>query len=87
MKKMAASNVLIVGLQGLGAEIGNLSSCMSMTINSPFDQAKNVALAGVKSVTIFDPEPVTIQDLSSQACNLVLTPDFGYNPILVFPSC
>lgn len=23
MKKMAASNVLIVGLQGLGAEIGN----------------------------------------------------------------
>ncbi|KAF8165027.1 ubiquitin activating enzyme [Crassisporium funariophilum] len=49
MKKMAASNVLIVGLQGLGAEI-----------------AKNIALAGVKSVTIFDPEEVTIQDLSSQ---------------------
>ncbi|KAF5388441.1 hypothetical protein D9615_000146 [Tricholomella constricta] len=49
MKRMAVSNVLIVGLQGLGAEI-----------------AKNIALAGVKSVTIFDPEPVTIQDLSSQ---------------------
>ncbi|KAF8175962.1 ubiquitin activating enzyme [Mycena galopus ATCC 62051] len=49
MKKMAASNVLIVGIQGLGVEI-----------------AKNIALAGVKSVTIFDPEPVTIQDLSSQ---------------------
>lgn len=49
MKRMAASNVLIVGLQGLGAEI-----------------AKNVVLAGVKSVTIYDPEPVTIQDLSSQ---------------------
>ena len=29
MKKMAASNVLIVGLQGLGAEIGNSSSCVS----------------------------------------------------------
>ncbi|KAG5654065.1 hypothetical protein H0H81_007791 [Sphagnurus paluster] len=29
-------------------------------------EAKNIALAGVKSVTIFDPEPVTIQDLSSQ---------------------
>ncbi|KAG5646462.1 hypothetical protein DXG03_003512 [Asterophora parasitica] len=27
---------------------------------------KNVALAGVKSVTIYDPEPVTIKDLSSQ---------------------
>lgn len=49
MKKMAASNVLIVGLQGLGAEI-----------------AKNVCLAGVKSVTLYDPEPVTMQDLSSQ---------------------
>jgi len=49
MKKMAASNVLIVGVQGLGVEI-----------------AKNLVLAGVKSVTIFDPEPVTVQDLSSQ---------------------
>ncbi|KAG6841309.1 hypothetical protein C0991_012308 [Blastosporella zonata] len=29
-------------------------------------EAKNVALAGVKSVTIFDPEPVTVHDLSSQ---------------------
>lgn len=49
MKRMAVSNVLIVGLQGLGVEI-----------------AKNVALAGVKSVTIYDPELVTVQDLSSQ---------------------
>ncbi|KAF8742413.1 hypothetical protein AX14_004632 [Amanita brunnescens Koide BX004] len=49
MKKMAASNVLIVGMQGLGVEI-----------------AKNVVLAGVKSVTIYDPEPVRVQDLSSQ---------------------
>ena len=28
--------------------------------------AKNVILAGVKSVTVFDPEPVEIKDLSSQ---------------------
>lgn len=49
MKKMASSNVLIVGVQGLGVEI-----------------AKDIVLAGVKSVTIYDPEPVTIQDLSSQ---------------------
>ncbi|KAF9008754.1 ubiquitin activating enzyme [Cyathus striatus] len=49
MKRMAASNVLIVGLQGLGVEI-----------------AKNIILAGVKSVTVYDPEPVSIQDLSSQ---------------------
>jgi len=31
--------------------------------------AKNVVLAGVKSVTIFDPEPVTIQDLGTQVCD------------------
>ncbi|EKM59140.1 uncharacterized protein PHACADRAFT_249384 [Phanerochaete carnosa HHB-10118-sp] len=49
MKRMAASNVLIVGLRGLGVEI-----------------AKNLVLAGVKSVTVYDPEPVEIQDLSSQ---------------------
>ncbi|KAF8640005.1 hypothetical protein AX17_001250 [Amanita inopinata Kibby_2008] len=49
MKKMAASNVLIVGMQGLGVEI-----------------AKNVVLAGVKSVTIYDPDPVTVQDLGTQ---------------------
>lgn len=49
MKRMAASNVLIVGLRGLGTEI-----------------AKNVALAGVKSLTIYDPNPVKIEDLSTQ---------------------
>lgn len=49
MKQMSVSNVLIVGLRGLGAEI-----------------AKNVALAGVKSVTLYDPSPVALADLSSQ---------------------
>eukprot|EP00842_Homolaphlyctis_polyrhiza_P004144 jgi/Hompol1/4730/HPOL_003853-RA len=49
MQKMSVSNVLIVGLKGLGVEI-----------------AKNVILAGVKSVTLYDPEPVEIADLSSQ---------------------
>ncbi|CAI2176207.1 9623_t:CDS:10 [Funneliformis geosporum] len=49
MKKMGSSNVLIVGLKGLGVEI-----------------AKNVVLAGVKSVTLYDPESVRISDLSTQ---------------------
>ncbi|KAI7827274.1 hypothetical protein BX661DRAFT_182968 [Kickxella alabastrina] len=39
MKKMSSSNVLVVGLKGLGCEI-----------------AKNIILAGVKSVTLYDPE-------------------------------
>ncbi|KAK2877226.1 hypothetical protein FQN49_001325 [Arthroderma sp. PD_2] len=49
MKRMGSSNVLIVGLKGLGVEI-----------------AKNIALAGVKSLTLFDPAPAAISDLSSQ---------------------
>lgn len=49
MLKMASSNVLIIGLRGLGIEI-----------------AKNVALAGVKSLSLYDPNTVTLQDLSSQ---------------------
>jgi len=49
MQKMGVSNVLIVGLRGLGVEI-----------------AKNVILTGVKSVTIYDPEPVDYFDLSAQ---------------------
>lgn len=49
MKRMGTSNVLVVGLKGLGVEI-----------------AKNIALAGVKSLTLYDPAPVAISDLSSQ---------------------
>ncbi|KAI0100830.1 putative ubiquitin-protein ligase [Nemania sp. FL0031] len=49
MKRMGASNILIVGLKGLGVEI-----------------AKNIALAGVKSLTLHDPTPAAIADLSSQ---------------------
>ncbi|KFX87038.1 hypothetical protein V490_08613 [Pseudogymnoascus sp. VKM F-3557] len=49
MKRMSASNVLIVGLKGLGVEV-----------------AKNIALAGVKSLTLYDRTPAAISDLSSQ---------------------
>lgn len=49
MKRMGASNVLIVGLRGLGVEI-----------------AKNIALAGVKSLSLYDPAETQLSDLSSQ---------------------
>ncbi|KDE04948.1 ubiquitin-activating enzyme E1 1 [Microbotryum lychnidis-dioicae p1A1 Lamole] len=49
MKRMAASDVLIIGLDGLGVEI-----------------AKNVCLAGVKSVTVSDPTPASVPDLGTQ---------------------
>ncbi|KAH6895639.1 hypothetical protein B0T10DRAFT_478533 [Thelonectria olida] len=55
MKRMGASNVLVVGLKGLGVEI-----------------SKNIALAGVKSLTVYDPAPVQIADLSAQ---FFLTPE------------
>ncbi|PKA56184.1 Ubiquitin-activating enzyme E1 1 [Apostasia shenzhenica] len=48
MKRLFASNVLVSGLNGLGAEI-----------------AKNIVLAGVKSVTLHDEENVQRWDLSS----------------------
>ena len=48
-RKMAGSNVLIVGLNGLGVET-----------------AKNVILAGVKSVTLHDNTPASWADLSAQ---------------------
>ncbi|KAJ4816933.1 ubiquitin-activating enzyme 1 [Rhynchospora pubera] len=63
MRRLFASNVLISGLNGLGAEI-----------------AKNLVLAGVKSVTLHDVEKVEIQDLSS---NFFLTEeDVGTNRAL-----
>ncbi|XP_076942196.1 ubiquitin-activating enzyme E1 1-like isoform X2 [Bidens hawaiensis] len=48
MRRLFASNVMISGLQGLGAEI-----------------AKNLILAGVKSVTLHDEGVVELWDLSS----------------------
>ncbi|XP_031113064.1 ubiquitin-activating enzyme E1 1 [Ipomoea triloba] len=48
MRRLFASNVLVSGLQGLGAEI-----------------AKNLVLAGVKSVTLHDEGTVELWDLSS----------------------
>lgn len=49
MEKITKTDVLIVGLTGLGVEL-----------------AKNVILAGVRSVTLYDNEPTQIADLSSQ---------------------
>ena len=66
MKRMSTSNVLIVGLDGLGIEIGEWSSLPSLLRTLIRFTAKNIALAGVKSLTIFDPEPVTIKDLGTQ---------------------
>jgi ubiquitin-activating enzyme E1 len=57
MHKMSSANVLIIGMTGLGIEIGKTFYLIL---------AKNVVLAGVKSVSVHDPTPVQISDLSSQ---------------------
>ncbi|KAL8261875.1 hypothetical protein R6Q59_025924 [Mikania micrantha] len=63
MRRLFASNVLISGMQGLGAEI-----------------AKNLILAGVKSVTLHDEGLVELWDLSS---NFIFTEnDVGKNRAL-----
>jgi ubiquitin-activating enzyme E1 len=49
MRRMAAANVLVIGLGGLGVEV-----------------AKNVILAGLKSITIHDTDQVSLRDLGSQ---------------------
>ncbi|KAK1421694.1 hypothetical protein QVD17_24240 [Tagetes erecta] len=55
MRRLFASNILVSGMQGLGAEI-----------------AKNLILAGVKSVTLHDEGVVELWDFSS---NFVFTED------------
>lgn len=64
MRRLFASNILVSGLQGLGAEI-----------------AKNLILAGVKSVTLHDEGVVELWDLSS---NFIFSEeDVGKNRALV----
>lgn len=63
MRRLFASNILVSGMQGLGAEI-----------------AKNLILAGVKSVTLHDEGTVELWDLSS---NFVFSDnDIGKNRAL-----
>ncbi len=48
-RRMGESNVLLVGLRGLGVEV-----------------AKNIILAGVKGVALYDPEKVQVGDIGAQ---------------------
>lgn len=60
------SSVLILGLRGLGVEVGKLVACDTFFLILSI--AKNVILAGVKSVGLLDDELVEARDLSAQAC-------------------
>jgi ubiquitin-activating enzyme E1-like protein 2 len=68
MKAMAASNVFLSGLGGLGIEIGlyfkKFSSSFHFSKKS--SSAKNIALAGIRSLTIHDEVNATLADLGTQ---------------------
>lgn len=76
MRRMAASNILIVGVAGLGVEIGAPAAaatswfygacCSLCKRGARVPAAKNVILAGVKSVTLLDDGTVEMRDLSAQ---------------------
>jgi ubiquitin-activating enzyme E1 len=58
MKKMNASSALIIGMKGLGVEIGILLEFL-------WNIAKDIILAGVKTIAIHDNEPAVIQDMTA----------------------
>ncbi len=63
MQKMTTSDVLILGLNGLGVEIGTNINLIKVIV---YILAKNVILAGVRSVTLWDDRLTTVSDLSTQ---------------------
>ena len=87
MGKLIKLDVLIVGMRGLGVEIGALArrrrpmaAAIAQRERSSADEdalrppsssaaaaraAKNLCLAGPKSVTIFDPAPATLMDVGA----------------------
>ncbi|KAJ6299242.1 hypothetical protein OIU76_020250 [Salix suchowensis] len=67
MRRLFASNVLVSGMQGLGVEIVFLLTSLSSirAASAEWEPAKNLVLAGVKSVTLHDEGVVELWDLSS----------------------
>ena len=70
MRKMSNSNVLIAGMKGLGIEVGMCILCVHYEWLSL--SAKNVVLAGVKSVTIYDTDNIELRHLSSQVIIIII---------------
>ena len=95
MRRMAASSILIVGLNGLGVEVGVFLDLLRAAMSPPCDiftrhptphaliadirAAKNIILAGVKRVVLHDSEDVRISDLGANF-NLSET-DVGRNRV------
>jgi len=87
MSKMAESRVFLSGLGGLGVEIGSFSVAMAhpdksklaavAAANATSFPAKNIALAGVKELTLHDTRVATTYDQASQF--FVNNGDLGLN--------
>lgn len=83
MHKLSKADVLLSGLGGLGVEIG-----MYCNTSTPYTSgltynniAKNVILAGPRSITLHDTKLATLNDLSSQF--YIQEQDVGKNRALV----
>lgn len=63
LKKLQTSSVLVVGLKGLGIEIG--TKCLTLQPIVTLFSAKNLVLMGIQGLSLFDDEPVAIADLSA----------------------
>jgi len=74
LRKLQQSSVLVIGMKGLGIEIGwysfnILQYCTYSNRATPKYEAKNLILMGIQGLSIFDDEPVEIADLSANVCS------------------
>jgi len=65
MQRMATSRVLICGMNGLGVEIG-MYFCLIFHTRHSLSLAKNVALAGVGTLTVQDSRVCSLFDMGTQ---------------------
>jgi hypothetical protein len=73
MKCIATSNILIVGVQGLALRLVRILSTTASVWSMWYTRDGAYAFvhsedAGVKSITIYDPIPTQLHDLSPQVC-------------------
>ena len=86
MAKMSQAKVLLIGLRGLGVEIGldvnpnkaRVTILCIQHIHVDVAPAKNVILTGVREFALFDNDPTTLLDLAAQVIFLIVAQYFQF---------